>query len=151
MSDTMRPLISYTMIHYSKWDCTEMQLTSAKIRFIKDLSDRADVLVEMIRFKSLLGHSIESDAIELSYIKSVIVPFYESFFEELSRKLGSEDTTWQIALPEYSKCRKYNDLCLRLIKEVSLNYSYDCERDIMIVRPIVKKETVINKEMNLNK
>lgn len=147
----MQPLISYTMIHYSKWDCTEKQLTGAKIRFIKDLSDKAYVLVEMIRFKSLLGHNIESDAIELSYIKSVLVPFYESFFEELSHRLGSEDTTWQIALPEYSKCKKYNDLCLRLIKEVSLDYSYDCERDIMIVRPIVKKETVINKEMNLNK
>lgn len=147
----MNPLISYTMIHYSKWNCTEKQLTGAKIRFIKDLSDKAHDLVERIRFKSLLGHSIESDAIELSYIKSVLVPFYESFFEELSRKLGSEDTTWQIALPEWSKCRKYNNLCLQFIKEVSLDYSYDCERDIMIVRPIVKKETLINKEMNLNR
>lgn len=147
----MKPLISYTMIPYSKWDCTEKQLTSAKIRFIKDLSDKADDLVERIQFKSLLGHNIESDAIELSYIKSVLVPFYESFFEELSHKLGSENTTWRIALPEYSKRREYNDLCLRLIREVSLDYSYDCERDIMIVRPIVKKETVINKELNLNK
>lgn len=147
----MNPLISYTMTYYSKWDCTEKRLTSAKIRFIKDLSDKADVLVERIIFKSLLGHSIESDAVELSYIKSVLVPFYESFFEELSHKLGSEDTTWQIALPEYSKCREYNDLCLRLIREVSLDYSYDCKRDVMIVRPIVKKETVINKEMNLDR
>jgi hypothetical protein len=138
------------MIHYSKWGCTEKQLTGAKIRFTKDLSDKADVLVETIRFKSLLGHNIESDAIELSYIKSVLVPFYESFFEELSRKLGSDDTTWQIALPEWSGCRKYNDLCLQLIKEVSLDYSYDCERDTMTVRPIVKKETIVNKEMNLN-
>lgn len=146
----MKPLISYTMIHYSKWDCTEKQLTDAKIRFIKDLSDIANDLVEIIRFRSMLGDSIESDAIELSYIKSVLVPFYESFFEDLSHKLGSEDTAWQIALPEWSKCRKYNDLCLRLIKEVSLDYSYDCERDITIVRPIVKKETVINKEMSLN-
>lgn len=147
----MKPLISYTMIPYSKWDCTEKQLTSAKIRFIKGLSDKADVLVELIRFKSLLGHNIESDIIKLSYIKSVLVPFYESFFEELSHKLGSEDTTWQIALPKWSECREYNDLCLRLIKEVSLDYSYDCERDVMIVRPIVKKETLINKEMNLNR
>lgn len=140
MSDTMQPLISYTLIPYSKWDCTEKQLTSAEIGFIKDLSDIANVLVERIRFKSLLGYSIKSDTIELSYIESELVPFYKCFFEELFRKLGSEDTTWRIALPEWSECKEYKDLCLRLFKEVSLDYSYDCERDIMIVRPIVKRK-----------